>query len=195
METQGPTPALHFCTECNNLLYPKADRAYNRLYYYCRMCSRDQPAGEGDAIVYRNDLLTITKEQKGEVSNLETDPTLAHAEQQCPACHYHDAVIFQDQSKRYQTRMILFYVCTSCGHCFLDPMLTKKKKRRLRKENFEEEEENKKRQRQDYERRGLVPPPSLAPFGRPLVEEIDCASESEGYLDCFRDGASLALKL
>ncbi|KAL1670250.1 hypothetical protein GGG16DRAFT_93052 [Schizophyllum commune] len=185
METQGPTPALHFCTECNNLLYPKADRAYNRLYYYCRMCSRDQPAGEGDAIVYRNDLLTITKEQKGEVSNLETDPTLVRGL----------AVIFQDQSKRYQTRMILFYVCTSCGHCFLDPMLSKKKKRRLRKENFEEEEENKKRQRQDYERRGLVPPPSLAPFGRPLVEEIDCASESEGFLDCFRDGASLALKL
>ncbi|KAL1745980.1 hypothetical protein HDZ31DRAFT_81570 [Schizophyllum fasciatum] len=190
-EAQGPSPALHFCTECNNLLYPKADREYNRLYYYCRMCSRDQPAGDNDAIVYRNDLLTVTKEQMGEVSNLETDPTLAHSDQMCPNCGNHDAVIFQDQSKRHQTRMILFYVCTRCGNCFLDPVIGKKKRRRARRDAFEEEEENKKRQREDMLRRGLTPPADLMPFGRVLDEEVDCESDSEGYLDCFKPGAKL----
>lgn len=33
------------------------------------------------------------------------------------------AVLFQDQSKRHQTRMILFFVCTSCNHVFSDPNL------------------------------------------------------------------------
>ena len=33
------------------------------------------------------------------------------------------AVFFQDQSKRKQTRMILFYVCTKCDHAFTDPSL------------------------------------------------------------------------
>ena len=33
------------------------------------------------------------------------------------------AVFFQDQSKRKETRMILFYVCTKCDHAFIDPTL------------------------------------------------------------------------
>ena len=33
------------------------------------------------------------------------------------------AVFFQDQSKRKETRMILFYVCTKCNHAFTDPSL------------------------------------------------------------------------
>ena len=35
----------------------------------------------------------------------------------------YSAVFFQDQSKRKQTRMILFYVCTKCDHAFTDPSL------------------------------------------------------------------------
>jgi hypothetical protein len=31
------------------------------------------------------------------------------------------AVFFQDQSKRKETRMILFYVCVHCGTNFTDP--------------------------------------------------------------------------
>jgi hypothetical protein len=31
------------------------------------------------------------------------------------------AVFFQDQSKRKETRMILFYVCVNCGTNFTDP--------------------------------------------------------------------------
>ncbi|KAF8505328.1 hypothetical protein JB92DRAFT_2965279 [Gautieria morchelliformis] len=33
------------------------------------------------------------------------------------------AVFYQDQSKRRETRLILFYVCCKCGHSFMDPDL------------------------------------------------------------------------
>jgi DNA-directed RNA polymerase II subunit RPB9 len=35
----------------------------------------------------------------------------------------HSAVFFQDQSKRKETRMILFFVCARCNHTFVDPSL------------------------------------------------------------------------
>lgn len=35
----------------------------------------------------------------------------------------HSSVYFQDQSKRRETRMILFYVWTACNHAFTDPAL------------------------------------------------------------------------
>lgn len=33
------------------------------------------------------------------------------------------AVFYQDQSKRKETRMILFFVCVKCNHSFTDPSL------------------------------------------------------------------------
>lgn len=35
----------------------------------------------------------------------------------------YSAVFYQDQSKRKETRMILFFVCTKCNHSFMDPNL------------------------------------------------------------------------
>ncbi|KZV82918.1 hypothetical protein EXIGLDRAFT_839746 [Exidia glandulosa HHB12029] len=117
--------SLHFCSECNNLLYPKADPDRRVLVYACRMCPYDETAS--NMCVYRNDLLTITKEQAGETQDLASDPTLAHAAMQCPKCGHHDAVFYQDQSKRNETRMTLFYACCSCGHSFTDPAIQREK--------------------------------------------------------------------
>ncbi|EIW79622.1 hypothetical protein CONPUDRAFT_90969 [Coniophora puteana RWD-64-598 SS2] len=113
--------SLHFCSECNNLLYPKADPARRNMVYACRICTYDEDVD--NACVYRNDLLTVTKEQKGVVTDLGTDPTLAHSNIPCPRCHNEDAVYFQDQSKRKETRMILFFVCSKCNESFSDPSL------------------------------------------------------------------------
>ncbi|EMD36854.1 hypothetical protein CERSUDRAFT_114778 [Gelatoporia subvermispora B] len=131
--------SLHFCQECNNLLYPKADQQRRIMVYACRICAYDE-IGENKC-VYRNDLLTVTKEQVGVTTDLMNDPTLvralllhkrrrltgvqAHANIQCPSCGHDDAVYFQDQSKRKETRMILFFVCTKCNHSFTDPTLPK----------------------------------------------------------------------
>lgn len=51
--------SLHFCSECNNLLYPKADPQRRIMVYACRICNYDE-IGENKC-VYRNDLLTVTK--------------------------------------------------------------------------------------------------------------------------------------
>jgi DNA-directed RNA polymerase subunit M/transcription elongation factor TFIIS len=52
--------SLHFCSECNNLLYPKADTGRRIMVYACRICSEEE-IGENKC-VYRNDLLTVTKQ-------------------------------------------------------------------------------------------------------------------------------------
>ncbi|KAI0752579.1 hypothetical protein C8Q80DRAFT_1147052 [Daedaleopsis nitida] len=111
--------SLHFCSECNNLLYPKADPQRRIMVYACRICAYDE-IGENQC-VYKNDLLTVTKEQLGVINDLTSDPTLAHSDKECPHCKHTDAVFFQDQSKRKETRMILFYVCTKCNSWFTDP--------------------------------------------------------------------------
>jgi len=46
----------------------------------------------------------------------------------CPTCIsaypiFCSSVFYQDQSKRKETRMILFFVCTKCNHSFTDPTL------------------------------------------------------------------------
>ncbi|KAJ7853568.1 hypothetical protein B0H14DRAFT_784571 [Mycena olivaceomarginata] len=113
--------SLHFCSECNNLLYPKADQQRRIMVYACRMCPYDELVE--NQCVYRNDLLTVTKEQVGVTTDLGSDPTLAHSNIPCPQCGHEDAVLYQDQSKRKETRMILFYVCVKCNHSFTDPTL------------------------------------------------------------------------
>ncbi|KAJ6460189.1 hypothetical protein C8R45DRAFT_789659, partial [Mycena sanguinolenta] len=47
----------------------------------------------------------------------------AHSNIPCPKCGHEDAVLYQDQSKRKETRMILFYVCVKCNHSFTGPSL------------------------------------------------------------------------
>ncbi|KAH6913105.1 DNA-directed RNA polymerase II [Coprinopsis sp. MPI-PUGE-AT-0042] len=121
--------SLHFCSECNNLLYPKADPQRQLLTYACRICPHEEIVE--NKCVYKNDLLTVTKEQVGVTHDLGADPTLAHSNIQCPKCGHDDAVFYQDQSKRKETRMILFYVCVKCNHTFMDENLPEESKLNL----------------------------------------------------------------
>ena len=54
---------------------------------------------------YRVSLLTLTKSIS------------------CISYALSSAVFYQDQSKRKETRMILFFVCVKCNHSFTDPTL------------------------------------------------------------------------
>ncbi|KAG8925245.1 DNA-directed RNA polymerase II core subunit rpb9 [Tulasnella sp. 418] len=91
------------------------------MVMHCRSCKAEESAL--NRVVFRNDLLTDTREQAGVTTGLGQDPTLPHAVIKCPNCDSEDAVFYQDQSKRKETRMILFYVCTQCNHLFMDPNL------------------------------------------------------------------------
>ena len=92
--TQLPAMAsLHFCQECNNLLYPKADAQRRIIVYACRICQYSEIVE--NQLVYRNDLLTVTKcvsvpvqdvsfsdasrrEQVGVTTDLGADATLVY---------------------------------------------------------------------------------------------------------------------
>ncbi|KAF8336447.1 uncharacterized protein EI90DRAFT_2911527, partial [Cantharellus anzutake] len=100
----------------------QSDPVRRVMVLWCRSCGAEQPSQ--NICVYRDDLLTITKEKAGVTQDLYTDPTLPHCNIECPACQHHDAVFYQDQSKRTETRMILFYVCTHCGTNFVDPAVS-----------------------------------------------------------------------
>ncbi|KAL9933823.1 hypothetical protein V8E36_007481 [Tilletia maclaganii] len=110
---------LNFCRECNNLLYPTVDRSNQVLLYACKNCNYREEAAHN--MVFRNDLIAVSKEQPGVIDKLMTDPTMPRTnEHACPACGADEAVYFQDQSKRTFNRMTLFYVCCSCNKLFTD---------------------------------------------------------------------------
>lgn len=59
LEYPNEKASLHFCAECNNMLYPKADSQRRVMVFACRICDHDELSE--NKCVYRNDLLTVTK--------------------------------------------------------------------------------------------------------------------------------------
>ena len=103
----------------NNLLYPTVHASTMTLMNSCRTCTYTEPAR--NVMVYRNDLMSVSKEQAGVIDQLMKDPTLPRSrEHSCPKCGNNESVFFQDQSKRTFNRMIYFFVCTQCNHVFKD---------------------------------------------------------------------------
>merc|ERR1712093_818532 len=121
--------SMRFCAECNNLLYPKADKIHKQLLYSCRNCDWFDEANS--ICVYRSELITELKETAGVTQDIATDPTLPRAQMKCPRCGNDEAVFYQDQqTKRAESRMTLFYVCTQCSKAFQDPILKERQQAR-----------------------------------------------------------------
>ncbi|KAH9171812.1 hypothetical protein EDB89DRAFT_1968795, partial [Lactarius sanguifluus] len=94
--------SLHFCSECNNLLYPKAEQQRRTMVYACRICpSVDETVDNG--LVYRNDLLNVTKEQAGVTTDLGQDPTLAHTNIACPNCSHEEYVLHPHALRKHDS--------------------------------------------------------------------------------------------
>ncbi|RPA80886.1 DNA directed RNA polymerase II 15 kDa subunit [Ascobolus immersus RN42] len=105
--------SFRFCRECSNMLYPKEDREAFRLVYRCRTCPYVEHATTG--CVYRNNLSSQAGETAGVTTEVGSDPTLPRAQKECPSCGHPEAVFFQSQQRREDTKMRLFYVCCGCG--------------------------------------------------------------------------------
>ncbi|GAB7339959.1 hypothetical protein MBLNU457_6476t1 [Dothideomycetes sp. NU457] len=108
--------AFRFCRECSNMLYPREDREAGTLAFQCRHCNYMEDVGP--TCIYRNELSYTVGETSGVTQDVASDPTLPHADIECPAqgCGGHDAVFFQSQQRTAETGMKLFYVCCECGH-------------------------------------------------------------------------------
>ncbi|KAL1919052.1 uncharacterized protein VTP21DRAFT_2433 [Calcarisporiella thermophila] len=108
--------SFKFCSECNNMLYPKADKINKILLFACRNCDHQEEA-TGNC-VYRHDIQHGPSEQTMVLTDLSADPTLPRAKVPCPRCGHEEAVFFQSSARRADTKMTLFYVCCNrvCGH-------------------------------------------------------------------------------
>ncbi|KAF3915439.1 hypothetical protein AA313_de0210210 [Arthrobotrys entomopaga] len=107
---------FRFCRECSNMLYPREDRARNRLLFGCRNCNFVEEATS--QCVFRNVLSSAAEETAGVTTDVGSDPTLPRSNRTCPACNESEAVFFQSQQRKEDTKMRLFYVCCSCGKIF-----------------------------------------------------------------------------
>jgi len=107
---------MNFCRECNNMLYPKEDRANKKLLFACRNCMHTEPAD--NPRIYFNEILHTTEEKTVIVHDVATDPTLPRTSAKCAKCGHREAVYFQSSSTRADEAMTLYFVCTSvgCGH-------------------------------------------------------------------------------
>ena len=114
----GPTyVGIKFCSECNNMLYPKEDKEHRKLLYACRNC--DWKTNADTNCVYVNKMTHEVDELTRIVCDVIHDPTLPRTKDHpCPKCQHKEAVFFQGQSRRAEDDMRLYYVCTNpqCSH-------------------------------------------------------------------------------
>ncbi|CAF9931866.1 hypothetical protein IMSHALPRED_008734 [Imshaugia aleurites] len=65
---------FRFCRECSNMLYPKEDRATNKLMFACRTCQFSEEAIS--SCVYRNTMYNTVGETAGVTQDVGSDPTV-----------------------------------------------------------------------------------------------------------------------
>ncbi|KAF2071537.1 hypothetical protein CYY_007136 [Polysphondylium violaceum] len=103
---------MNFCSECNNMLYPKADKANRTLLLACRICDHKEEATNN--CVYRNEIKHSVLERTHVSQDIASDPTLPRTKAaKCPSCGGREAAFFQSMTAT--TGMTLFYVCCTCG--------------------------------------------------------------------------------
>ena len=63
-----------FCTECQNLLYPKEERSTGKLLYFCKTCKHTEESNS--ACAWRNQLNSAVTATAGEIEDVASDPTV-----------------------------------------------------------------------------------------------------------------------
>ncbi|KAF2875282.1 putative DNA directed RNA polymerase II 15 kDa subunit [Massariosphaeria phaeospora] len=105
---------FRFCSECSNLLFPREDKADNKLLFACRTCSFTEEAPS--SCVMRHEIASSVGDTAGITQDVAQDPTLPRISRPCPSCGDTEAVYFQSQQRTSTTGMRLYYVCCTCGH-------------------------------------------------------------------------------
>ncbi|KYQ93563.1 RNA polymerase II core subunit [Tieghemostelium lacteum] len=103
---------MNFCSECNNMLYPKSDKDSQTLILACRICDHKEDAPSN--CVYVNEIKHSVIERTHVSQDIASDPTLPRTKAaKCPSCGGREAAFFRSMTAT--TGMTLFYVCCSCG--------------------------------------------------------------------------------
>ncbi|KAM0674156.1 hypothetical protein GVAV_002229 [Gurleya vavrai] len=105
---------LHFCSECNNILYPKEDKDQQILFLSCRNCEHIEEAKS--PVISQ---IKISQQAKGSTisshsKDLATDKTLPRTDlKKCPKCGKSNAVYFQTKD-RQEEALEIHFVCCEC---------------------------------------------------------------------------------
>lgn len=112
-----PSPAMRFCKECNNLLYPSENRNERTLYYACKRCNYSEEPADKSGCVHQHALIRATELKLDIVhEDVVNDPTLQRSRNvDCMKCHHNEAVFFQADDSSQSLSLSLFFVCSSCG--------------------------------------------------------------------------------
>ncbi|KAF2248453.1 DNA-directed RNA polymeras-like protein II subunit RPB9 [Trematosphaeria pertusa] len=65
---------FRFCSECSNLLFPREDKAENKLLFACRTCSFAEEAPS--SCVMRHEIASTVGDTAGVTSDIGQDPTV-----------------------------------------------------------------------------------------------------------------------
>ena len=109
---------VRFCSKCNNLLSPVADKEKHALVLRCKTCREEVQAGSNVVYSYTLKKKAETKLEAVDASVI-MDPTLPRAKDaRCGRCGNHEAVFFQGDSGR-DSDMALIFVCVKCKNKWL----------------------------------------------------------------------------
>lgn len=115
---------MKFCAVCNNLLYPKENRATRKLEYICKSspCVYVETDIEGSC-VFRNEIIKDQSTRLEVVlSDNNKDPTLNRSKKgeniTCAQCGCDEAVFFLADQTSKSDRLQLIFVCCNgaCGY-------------------------------------------------------------------------------
>lgn len=106
---------IRFCPECGALLHPRHDNG--KLGLECFTCNYEigvsDPTDPAENLVSRKEF----KKEKNVIidADFAKDPTMPRETIHCPSCN-HDEAVFFISSDVEDTKIVLVYICNSCGH-------------------------------------------------------------------------------
>eukprot|EP00161_Ancyromonas_sigmoides_P018194 TRINITY_DN5001_c0_g1_i1.p1 TRINITY_DN5001_c0_g1~~TRINITY_DN5001_c0_g1_i1.p1 ORF type:complete len:131 (-),score=32.67 TRINITY_DN5001_c0_g1_i1:302-694(-) len=130
---------MRFCSECNNLLYPREallPPAAPALVYECRLCHHLEHNTGAHRVYRRVHRMAEQGVQDDDddaeeeddphrfddiADDLTDDPTLPRTRLRCQKCGPDaEAVFFQLDRKGVDSGMTLLYICRGCKHKWVD---------------------------------------------------------------------------
>ena len=123
-EIEDKALGMRFCSECNNMLYPRENRLNKTLEFKCRHCDNREAVDTSDYVVYKNDIKAAKDIQWSNIdwAELTKDPTLPRGTVgvgACKNCGNGEVVYLQTGFgiiKENQGGMNLWLICTRCNH-------------------------------------------------------------------------------
>jgi len=115
------TGTIRFCSDCNNILYPRENRAIRKLEYYCKICPFVDKQVTTSCVFVNEIVKDVSTRLDVILSDVNKDPTLQRSKEvECASCGHQEAVFFQAEQHAKSTALNLIFVCCECGNKWME---------------------------------------------------------------------------